>query len=75
MKSAEFWIGLLGLKPHPEGGWFREIYRYAGRIPEEALPLGFLGGRAFATSIYFLLKPGEISAFHRLKSDEIWNFH
>lgn len=75
MKSAEFWIGLLGLAPHPEGGWFREIYRSAVRVPESALPPSFWGDRAFSTSIFFLLKGGEFSAIHRLKTDEIWHFY
>jgi len=74
MKTAESWIELLGLTPHPEGGWFREIYRSAEQIPAGALPTRYQGGRAFSTAIYFLLKGGEFSAFHRLKSDEIWIF-
>lgn len=65
----------LELKAHPEGGYYREVYRSAEKIEKEALPGRFPGGRNFMTSIYFLLKDGYFSAFHRIKSDELWYFH
>lgn len=61
------WIRKLGLKPHPEGGYFQETYRCREKIPGKR--------RSFATAIYYLLEEGQFSAFHRLKSDEIWYFH
>jgi uncharacterized protein len=61
----------LDLRPHPEGGWYRETYRSARTL---ALP-GYDGDRASATAIYFLLNPGEESAWHVVKSDEIWFWH
>lgn len=75
LQSAEYWVGHLGLLPHPEGGYYREIYRSPGTIPVEALSDGFNGDRSFATTIYFLLQAGDFSAFHRIQSDEIWHFY
>jgi predicted cupin superfamily sugar epimerase len=59
------------LQPHPEGGWYRQTFRSATTIQ----PAGYAGERAAATAIYFLLHPGEESAWHVVKSDEIWFFH
>jgi predicted cupin superfamily sugar epimerase len=72
---AEELISLLGLTQHPEGGWFRETYRAAETLPAAALPDRFGGDRSFSTAIYFLLAKGDTSAFHRIKSDELWHFH
>ena len=74
MKAADL-IKYLDLNPHPEGGYFRETYRAAGIIPRSALGGSFTGDRNYATSIYFLLKQGDYSAFHRIKSDEGWHFY
>lgn len=73
--DAQAWIGRLDLKPHAEGGWFREIYRAAEVLPRAALPARFTGDRALGTSIYFLLAPGDVSRFHRLRADEIWHLY
>lgn len=61
----------LALQSHPEGGYFREVHRSPAGVahPETGEP------RAALTSIYFLLEMGEFSAFHRVRSDEVWNFH
>ena len=59
------------LQPHPEGGWFRETFRSGTEIN----PPGYAGSRAAATAIYFLLNPGEQSAWHVVKSDELWFWH
>ncbi|UQI46283.1 cupin domain-containing protein [Streptomyces sp. HU2014] len=64
-------VETLGLRPHPEGGWFRETWRTRA----EALPDGYDGVRAFATGIYYLLHPGETSRWHRVRSDELWLWH
>ncbi|GAA3919196.1 cupin domain-containing protein [Streptomyces gulbargensis] len=61
----------LGLEPHPEGGWYRRTWRTGSA----AVPEGFAGPRAFATGIHFLLHPGEVSRWHRLRSDELWLWH
>lgn len=65
----------LGLSPHPEGGYFRETYRSSETIPETGLPERFHGERSMATAIYFLLGPGDFSAFHRIRSDETWHYY
>jgi uncharacterized protein len=62
---------LLDLQPHPEGGWFRETWRSAVMIR----PSGYDGERSAATAIYFLLCPGEESAWHVVRSDELWLWH
>jgi hypothetical protein len=68
-------IKKLGLKKHPEGGYFREIYRSSERILPEHLPKRYKKSRNFSTSIYFLLEGKQFSAFHLLQSDELWHFY
>jgi predicted cupin superfamily sugar epimerase len=74
-KTAQDWITKLGLKKHPEGGYYKETYRSEETISSSALPLRYNGERNFGTAIYFLLTGSEFSAFHRLKTDEIWHFY
>lgn len=73
--TATDWIQHLNLLPHPEGGYYKEIYRSAESIKKEHLPDRFTGDRVFATSIYYLLEQGDFSAFHRIKQDEIWHHY
>ena len=75
MKSAEHWIRALDLARHPEGGYFRETYRSEESLTAESLPDRFGGQRSLATSAYYLLAGDEFSAFHRLKSDEVWHHY
>jgi len=75
MNKAEYWIETLQLKPHPEGGFYKEMYRTDEKVAIENLPDRYVGERNFATSIYFLLPSEDISAFHRIASDELWFFH
>jgi predicted cupin superfamily sugar epimerase len=63
------------LVPHPEGGYFKETYRSAEKIPQLALNEQFSGARSISTAIYFLLLKDLFSAFHRIKSDECWHFY
>ena len=66
MKTARDWIETLSLEPHPEGGFYRETYR-SPRL---------LGGRApVSTAIYYLLRNTDVSAFHRIASDELWHLY
>jgi predicted cupin superfamily sugar epimerase len=74
-KTAKYWMEKLQLDPHPEGGHFRQTYRSEMVIAREALPAGFAGARAASTAIYFLLEGKNFSAFHRLRSDEVWHFY
>lgn len=73
--NAEGYIQKLQLTPHPEGGHFKETYRSQENISLDCLPGKFTGKRGFSTAIYYLLKGGERSIFHRLKSDECWHFY
>jgi uncharacterized protein len=75
MPSAEYWINHLSLMPHPEGGFYKEVYRSTEHMPTDLLPTRYDGPRVFSTSIYFLLRSQDRSVFHRLKSDEIWHFY
>ncbi|MBN8919065.1 MAG: cupin domain-containing protein [Rhizobiales bacterium] len=63
--TAEAVIALLELQPHPEGGFFRETFR------EKAAD----GGRGASTAIYFLLRAGERSHWHKVDASEIWHWH
>jgi uncharacterized protein len=74
-RNVHYWIDKLQLEPHPEGGYFRQTYRAAMTIAGAALPSAFGGPRAASTAIYFLLEGKNFSAFHRLKSDEVWHFY
>ncbi|MGA7293134.1 MAG: cupin domain-containing protein [Terriglobales bacterium] len=74
-KDAGYWIEKLRLEPHPEGGYYRQTYRADVLLPRDALPEGFAGPRAASTAIYFLLEAKDFSAFHRLRSDEVWHFY
>jgi predicted cupin superfamily sugar epimerase len=58
----------LGLREHPEGGWYREIYRSAHAVQLKR------GSRARCTAIYYLLDGGTFSAWHRVASDEVWSW-
>ena len=62
-------IETLGLRPHPEGGYFRETFRSGARVSAGNLT------RDAMTSIYYVLWSGEFSAFHRIASDEIWHHY
>lgn len=61
---------ILQLQPHPEGGWYREIFRSAARVA----PQDGRAPRDALTVIYFLLAAGEHSAWHVVLSDECWQF-
>lgn len=64
-------VALLGLAPHPEGGFYKETHR--GSLVLEGLPHG--APRAAHTAIYFLLPAGTFSALHRVASDEVWHHY
>ena len=65
MIAAEI-IATLGLKRHPEGGWYAETFRDNSAA----------GGRGHSTAIYFLLEAGDVSAWHRVKdAAEVWHYH
>ncbi|GAA4269721.1 cupin domain-containing protein [Hyunsoonleella aestuarii] len=68
-------INNLDLRPHPEGGYFKETYRSSDIITEDNLNDNFQGDRNFSTAIYFLLTSDSFSAFHRINQDEFWHFY
>ncbi len=64
-------IEILGLIPHPEGGYFSEVFRSGAHVqPDDGRPR-----RAALTTIYFLLPAGEVSRWHRVSSDEVWHYY
>jgi len=75
IRDASYWIEHLNLLPHPEGGYYKEVYRSGEEVKRQSLPDRFPGDRSFSTSIYFLLEKDNFSAFHRIKSDEVWHFY
>jgi predicted cupin superfamily sugar epimerase len=75
LQIADEWIELLRLEKHPEGGYFRETYRSDEIIDKEHLPSRFNGNHCFSTAIYYLLKGNDVSAFHRIKQDELFHFY
>lgn len=75
MNNANAWIDHLGLRVHPEGGYYRETYRTSEWIPSDALPDRFEGQRDVAALIYFLLPADAVSALHRIQQDEVWHFY
>jgi len=71
IQNADYWISQLNLIAHPEGGFYREVFR--SRI--EIFRKSGTDLKQACTSIYYLLKDGDYSGFHRLASDEIWYYH
>jgi len=66
----------FNLVPHPEGGYFREVYRSTMKVSHPAVPDGTEASRSAGTLIYFLLSGADFSAFHRVRwSDEIWHLY
>jgi predicted cupin superfamily sugar epimerase len=64
-------IAALDLQPHPEGGYYRELFRSALRVE----PADGRGARAALTTIHFLLPAGAHSRWHRVTSDEAWHLY
>lgn len=67
--DSNFWIDKLTMLPHPEGGFYKETFR-----SDLTLNAGW-GERNALTSIFYLLEGLDFSAFHRIKSDELWYYH
>ncbi len=74
-QSAENWVEKLSLQPHPEGGYYKETFRACEEILSDHLPKRFSGNRSVSTGIYYLLEKENFSAFHRIKSDELWHHY
>lgn len=70
MYTADYFIQKLDMTPHIEGGYYKECLLSTDPVQREGI-----SSKTLWSSIYFLLQTGEVSHFHRLKSDEIWYFH
>ena len=70
-ERATHLIATLGLRPHPEGGYYREIFRSR----DEVGPANGRGSRSALTTIYFLLVEGMHSQWHQVASDEAWHLY
>lgn len=76
LENTQKWINKLSLSRHPEGGYFKEVYRSEGHCYyRDKRREGAEKKRHLCTSIYYLLGPGEFSAFHILESDETWHYY
>ena len=64
-------ISELGLRPHPEGGYFRETFRSSHKVQ----PIHDRSARSALTTTYYLLVKGQHSRWHRVASDEVWHFY
>lgn len=71
MHTADYFVKQLDMIPHQEGGFYKEVYASEENVSVENIN----EPRKLWTSIYFLLRDGEVSNFHRLKSDEMWYYH
>lgn len=71
MKSAQQIIDELGLQAHPEGGFYKEVYRSDSNVHSMTVA----AQRSALTCIYFLLIKGQCSRFHQVRHDEVWNFY
>ncbi|TLX77200.1 cupin domain-containing protein [Labilibacter sediminis] len=74
-KQAKEIVNHLQLQEHPEGGWYKEVYRSDMVLNQKALPHTFTADKSALTSIYYLLANAQYSAFHKIKSPEVWFFH
>ena len=73
--KIRIYVDRLSLQPHPEGGYYARTYESDLRLTKESLPSEFNGDRLVSTAIYFLLPGNQYSAFHRIKSDELWHYY
>ena len=73
--TAAYYLEKLALQPHPEGGFYKRSYESKEKVPHSGLPPRFIAARSISTAIYYLLEEGNYSAFHRIKSDELWHHY
>lgn len=75
MTELPDWACELDLKPHPEGGWFKAMWRSSLTISQSALPSDYTGPRSAGSAILLMLMPGQQSAWHTVRSAELWLHH
>jgi len=73
--TVEAIVQQLNMQPHPEGGFYKETYRSALAVAGQQVVNTFGEERKASTAIYFLLTGDLFSAFHKIKSDEVWHFY
>ena len=71
IERARQLIEMHQLQPHPEGGWYRQVFKSEERVTRNSDG----ADRTAVTTIYFLLVEGTASAWHRVESDEVWHFY
>lgn len=64
MTTAKDIVDLLGLEPHPEGGWYKQMFADTAS-----------GERPYSTAIYYLLEGGPAGRWHRVDSAEVWHYY
>ena len=69
MSQASDLVAKLALQPHPEGGWYREVYRSPTRVETAR------GSRSAITTIYYVLEQNQLSRWHVVQADELWHFY
>jgi len=69
VSQASELVAKLALQPHPEGGWYREVYRSPTRVETAR------GSRSAITTIYYLLERNQLSRWHVVQADELWHFY
>ena len=75
MMELPEWVRRLDLAPHPEGGLYRETWRSEMTLSASVLPSDYGGPRSAGTAILFVLLPGQKSAWHSVRSAELWLHH
>ena len=73
--TAQTYVQALQMQAHPEGGFYRESYRSPQLMDVTGPEDGSVVQRHVSTGIYFLLEQGNFSAFHQIRSDEMWHFY
>lgn len=75
MTELPDWARQLHVVPNPEGGWFKEMWRSDLTVSQSALPPDYTGPHSAGTAILLLMMPGQQSAWHTVRSAELWLHH
>jgi uncharacterized protein len=75
MTELPEWARQLELAPHPEGGWYKDMWRSDLVVSQSALPSDYTGPRSAGSAMLLLLMPGQHSAWHTVRSAELWLHH
>ncbi len=75
MHTAQYWINKLDMIPHPEGGWYHSSYTSDQTMFRHDIAGVSSSERKLWSSIYLLLESDDFTAFHRVRSEEVWYYH